>query len=280
MRLSTGSSRLDSSIRGGLPSGIIEISGGSASGKTTLGLSVLREAGLSGKLTGLIHLDGIPDKDYVAKVGPSETVVVVPEGGEVALELAYQLIKKGARAILIDTITSVEPRGYNPSFGERHYMDRKRLLFHALHHMRAEAYKRKCSIVCLNQIRTNIPTYGVRSPLDALFEDMSDMRIFLQRMSYETAYGELSNVEVAYKVNKSLLSKKGNKGTFTLWPDVGVDRGYELLMHLLNIGKIKRSGAYFISEEFGSIGPGYMSAADMVTENFGDYYSLINWRKR
>ena len=274
MRLSTGAFGLDCDLRGGLPSGVVELSGGGASGKTTLGLSILREAQSEGHCTGLIHLDGTPDKEYIQKVGPSDTVVIVPEGGEVAVESAYQLLRRGARAILIDTVTSVEPKGYNPRFGVRRYGDRHRLLYHGLSVLRREAYRRRCTIICLNQIRTDIRNFGFKSPLDSLFEDLCDLRLFLTRRSYETEYGKLANVKVAYRVKKSLSSKKESKGTFTLWPDVGVDRNYELLTYMTRVGILKRSGAYFIPKEGASLGPGYMTASEQVGERYTYYKDM------
>ena len=193
----------------------------------------------------------------------------------------YQLLRHGARAILVDTITSVEPREYNPKFGVRKYGHRYRLLYHGLSLLRKEAYRRRCVVVCLNQIRTDIRGYGFKSPLDSLFEDLCDLRLFLTRKSYGTEYGKLANVKVGYKVNKSLLSKSQSKGSFTLWPDVGVDRDYELLTHLVELGILKRSGAYFISEERGSLGPGYMAASDQIRESYDHYRSIIrNGRKK
>jgi hypothetical protein len=270
-RISTGVSSLDACLRGGLPSGIVEISGGDASGKTTLGLSILREAYLRGHTTGIVHLEGLPDKEYIGKVGPAATAVSVPVYGEEAMELVYQLVLKGAKAVLIDTITSVEPRDYNPDFWQRDIASRRRLLYHSLTHIRKLAYKRRCSVVCLNQIRCDLFTYGLKPPMNSLFEDLSDLRLSLTRRSYETEYGSLSKVLVGYKINKSLLSGNKKKGSFLLWPEVGVDRNYELLAYLLDIGKLKRSGAYFTSKHGHSLGPGYMTASEQIGEAHNYY---------
>jgi len=278
MRLNTGAYGLDVDLRGGIPSGIIEISGGDASGKTTLGLSILREAQLRGDLTGIVHLDGLPDKEYIYKVGPTETVVVIPERGEVALELVYQLLLRGAKAILIDTVTSVEPRNYNPRFGERDFAARHRLLYHGLSIIRQLAYKKRCSVICLNQIRTNIPSYSFKSPLDSLFQDLSDLRLFLKRKSYETEYGTLAKVSIGYKVNKSLLSTSQSKGSFTLWPEVGIDRNYELLYYLIKSGKLKKSGAYFVPASGRSLGPGYMTASEQIGGDYEHYRNLATYK--
>ena len=271
----TGVHSLDFDLNGGIRSGIVEISGAEASGKSTLALSIMREASLCGERVGIVCASGYPDPNYLSRAGPADAIVVSPHSGESSLESSYQLLRANVKVVVIDSVTSIYPSmSLIKDISREDYSARLRMLYHALTNLRKLAYKKRSVVVCVNEVRSRMFSRGVKSSSDSSFEDLSDLRIRLKRTSYSTEYGKLDRVNVGYKILKSLLSKPGKSGAFVMWPDVGIDRSYELLSELIKRETIKRSGAYFVTP-LGGLGPGYSTAAAQVSDRYDDFVNLL-----
>ena len=101
----TGSVTLDMALGvGGYPKGrIIEIYGPESSGKTTFALHAIAEAQKQGGVAAFIDAEHALDPRYAHALGVDVDNLIVsqPDTGEQALEIADQLIKSGAIAILV-----------------------------------------------------------------------------------------------------------------------------------------------------------------------------------
>src|SRR3990170_3755479 len=113
--ISTGCLPLDLALGvGGLPRGrIVEIYGPEASGKTTIGLSVIAEAQKAGGVAAFIDAEHALDPLWAQKIGVKldDLLISQPDTGEQALEIAESLIRSGGIDVLvIDSVAALVPR--------------------------------------------------------------------------------------------------------------------------------------------------------------------------
>src|SRR3989338_5045692 len=95
--ISTGALSLDLALGvGGMPRGrVVEIFGPESSGKTTLTLSVIREAQKRGGTAAFIDAEHAFDATYAIKLGVNlnDLLILQPDTGEQALEIAETLVR-------------------------------------------------------------------------------------------------------------------------------------------------------------------------------------------
>ena len=277
----TGICQLDESLRGGIPCGVSEIVGGDACGKTTLCLSVMREASIDGLPTVLIYTDGLPDKVYFSQAGPSDCVVVTPRFGEAAIEAAFSALRGGAKVVVIDSLTNLgtfTERNY--PVGSREPYGHKKLIYHGLSILREEALKREALVLTTSQLRIPIGALVLTpvSSSEGVINRLCSTRIRVRRSKMRTEYGELAYVKMEFSVFRSLSSPPGNKTYGFVFNQRGFDRSFELLRALIANDLIHQSGAYFTDPEGNNIGPGYYEAAKQIEQQFNKYWRLYGSR--
>ena len=111
----TGSIALDIALGiGGLPRGrIVEIYGPESSGKTTLTLHAIANAQKAGGICAFIDAEHAFDAEYAKKLGVDIDALLVsqPDTGEQALEIMDMLIRSGALdLVVVDSVAALVPR--------------------------------------------------------------------------------------------------------------------------------------------------------------------------
>ena len=276
MKYRTGIQQLDSTLSGGLPSGISEIFGEDSSGKSTLCFSVMREASLRGLPTSLIQSDGYPDAEYIKGCGVGNCVTVVPTHLESAFFAAHKLITSGVKVVVIDTLTNLEcSLDYeNLLVGERVKYAKSESVIGGLEILRELAKDRKALVIVVNQLRTPIGNLNPKptSALHKIMGKLTSTRIQTFRESERNEYGELYYAKIRFLIKKSVKSPPRAEAWGFLFNERGFDPGFELLRHLLYTGKLESAGSYFRLPDGSTIGPGYEEAAKQINEN------LESWR--
>ncbi|MGL5197311.1 MAG: recombinase RecA, partial [Chroococcales cyanobacterium] len=153
MRVETipsGALTLDLALGGGLPKGrVIEIYGPESAGKTTLALHALAEVQKAGGVAAFVDAEHALDPSYAAKVGVDieNLFVSQPDTGEMALEIADQLVRSAAvDLVVIDSVAALVPRAEiegqmgDPSIGLQ-----ARLMSHALRKITGNIGKSGCT---------------------------------------------------------------------------------------------------------------------------------------
>ena len=134
----SGSLLLDEALGvGGYPKGrIIEIYGPESSGKTTFALHAIAEAQKQGGVAAFIDAEHALDPRYAHAVGVDVDNLIVsqPDTGEQALEIADQLIRSGAIAILVvDSVAALVPKAeIDGDMGDAHVGIQARLMSQAM----------------------------------------------------------------------------------------------------------------------------------------------------
>ena len=273
----TGVCQLDEALAGGFPCGVSEIVGGDACGKTSLCLSVMREASLEDLPTVLIYTEGLPDKVYFSKAGPSDCVVVTPGFGEAAIEAGFSALVHGAKVVIIDSITNLG------TFTEMDYpivarepYGQKKLVFHGLKVLREEAIKREALVLVTSQLRTQIGALVQvpASSFEGIINNICSTRIKTRRAQVRTEYGELAYAKIEFSIFRSLSTPPGSKAYGFIFNQQGYNKNFELLRALIANGVFRKAGAYFTDPEGNNLGPGYQQALEQIGNNFNHYWEL------
>ncbi len=110
---STGSSKLDEVLGGGLPKGrIVEIYGPESAGKTTLALHAIAQIQKAGGTAAFIDAEHALDPAYAQAIGVdiNSLLVAQPDSGEAALEIVEQLTASNAvNLIVVDSVAVLTP---------------------------------------------------------------------------------------------------------------------------------------------------------------------------
>jgi len=267
----TGIGLLDALVPAGFRPGVLVLYGPSDSGVSTTGLTLLRTA--EPDPVGLIHLAGQPDSRWIQQAGPKEALIACPETGELAIEAAYRMLLNGVRVVVIDPLPAMAssasiaaPLGSYVPHADR------RLVEQGLHVLRATAKARGALVVVGNQIRWH-PEVGVRQFLYDTVDRHSDHRLHLFNLTYRTAYGRLAEQRIKATVEVANSRHLGDSVKFSIWPRKGVDRDYETLMLLTELGLLLRRGAWWRDPERDNLllGPGYRRATKRIRRDRDHY---------
>jgi len=160
--ISTGCLPLDLALGvGGVPRGrIIEIFGPEASGKTTIGLSIISQAQKHGGVAAFIDAEHALDPIWAKTLGVKldELLISQPDTGEQALEIAESLIRSGGVDVLvIDSVAALVPRAeIEGEMGDSMMGLQARLMSQALRKLTGVISKSKTVCIFTNQLRQKI----------------------------------------------------------------------------------------------------------------------------
>lgn len=172
--ISTGLFTLDLALGvGGLPKGrITEIYGPESSGKTTIALLAVAEAQKAGGICVFIDAEHALDPEYAKKLGVDTENLYVsqPDNGEQALEIAEELARSGAIAlIVIDSVAALVPRAeIEGEMGASHVGLQARLMSQGLRKLAGIVGKTKTVLIFINQLREKLAlSMALLKPLPA-----------------------------------------------------------------------------------------------------------------
>src|SRR5690554_5138153 len=158
----TGSLGLDVALGvGGYPRGrVIEIYGPESSGKTTLTLHAIAEAQKKGGIAAFIDAEHALDRAYAEKLGIDieNLIISQPDNGEQALEIADNLIRRGAvDIVVVDSVAALTPKSeIEGEMGDSKMGLHARLMSQALRKLTGSISKTNCTVIFINQLREKI----------------------------------------------------------------------------------------------------------------------------
>lgn len=157
----SGALTLDLALGGGYPKGrVIEIYGPESSGKTTLALHALAEVQKQGGNVALIDAEHAFDPVFAKHLGVDVDALYMcqPDSGEMALEVADQLIRSSAMdMIAVDSVAALVPRAeIEGEIGQLQVGAQARLMSGALRKIAGNASRHGCTIIFLNQLRQKV----------------------------------------------------------------------------------------------------------------------------
>ena len=188
----TGSIALDIALGiGGVPRGrIVEIFGPEASGKTTLTLSIIKQAQKKGGVAAFIDAEHAFDAVYAEKMEMNleELLISQPDTGEQALEITETLVRSNAvDLIVIDSVAALTPRAeIEGDMGDSHMGLQARLMSQAMRKLTSAISKSRTCVIFINQIRMKIGVmFGnpETTPGGRALKFYASVRIDLRRMA-------------------------------------------------------------------------------------------------
>ncbi len=271
----TGALALDLALGiGGLPRGrIVEIFGPESSGKSTLATHVVAEAQRNGGVCAYIDAEHAMDPVYAAAIGVNvdELLISQPDTGEQALEIADMLIRSGALDVLvIDSVAALVPRAeIEGEMGDTHMGLQARLMSQALRKLTGNLNKSRTIAVFINQLREKIGVmFGSpeTTPGGRALKFYSSVRLDIRRIESIKDGPEVVGNRVRVKVVKNKTAPPFKQAEFDIMYGKGISREGSVLDVGVELGIIKKSGAWF-TYEGEQLGQGRENVKNFLGEN-------------
>jgi recombination protein RecA len=271
----TGALALDLALGiGGLPRGrVVEIFGPESSGKSTLAMHVVAEAQRNGGVCAYIDAEHAMDPVYAAAIGVNvdELYISQPDTGEQALEIADTLISSSALdVVVIDSVAALVPRAeIEGDMGDPHMGLQARLMSQALRKLTHNLNKSRTICIFINQLREKIGVmFGSpeTTPGGRALKFYSSVRLDIRRVESIKDGTEMIGNRTRVKVVKNKVAPPFKQAEFDIMYGKGISREGSLLDVGVDLGIVKKSGAWF-TYEGEQLGQGRENAKQFFTEN-------------
>jgi recombination protein RecA len=271
----TGALSLDLALGiGGLPRGrIVEIYGPESSGKSTLAMHAVAEAQRNGGICAYIDAEHAMDPVYARAIGVNvdDLLISQPDTGEQALEIADMLIRSGALDVLvIDSVAALTPRAeIEGEMGDTHVGLQARLMSQALRKLTGTLSKSSTIAIFINQLREKIGVmYGSPevTPGGRALKFYSSVRLDIRRIEAIKDGADVVGNRTRVKVVKNKCSAPFKQAEFDIMYGKGISREGSLLDVAVDLGFVKKSGAWF-TYEGEQLGQGRENVKTFLIEN-------------
>jgi len=273
--VSTGALSLDLALGiGGLPRGrVVEIYGPESSGKSTLAMHVVAEAQRNGGTCAYIDAEHAMDPVYAKAIGVDvdDLLISQPDTGEQALEIADMLIRSGALDVLvIDSVAALVPRAeIEGEMGDAHVGLQARLMSQALRKLTGNLNRSRTIAIFINQLREKIGVmFGSpeTTPGGRALKFYSSVRLDIRRVESIKDGTEVVGNRVRVKVVKNKCAPPFRQSEFDIMYGRGISREGSLLDVAVDLGIVKKSGAWF-TYEGEQLGQGRENVKQFLADN-------------
>ena len=271
----TGSIALDAALGiGGLPRGrVIEIFGPESSGKTTLTLHAIANVQKQGGIAAFIDAEHAFDPEYAKKLGIDIDALLVsqPDTGEQALEIMDMLVRSGALdLIVVDSVAALVPRAeIEGEMGDSHMGLQARLMSQALRKITGALSSSKTTAIFINQLRDKIGVF-FGSPETTTggkaLKFYASVRMDIRRIETLKDGQEAVGNRTRVKVVKNKMAPPFKQAEFDILYGVGISREGSLLDMGVELGIVKKSGAWF-TYEGDQLGQGKENSRQFLIDN-------------
>ncbi len=213
------------------------------------------------------------DPVYAAAIGVNvdELLISQPDTGEQALEIADMLIRSGALDVLvIDSVAALVPRAeIEGEMGDTHMGLQARLMSQALRKLTGNLNKSRTIAVFINQLREKIGVmFGSpeTTPGGRALKFYSSVRLDIRRIESIKDGPEVVGNRVRVKVVKNKTAPPFKQAEFDIMYGKGISREGSLLDVGVELGIIKKSGAWF-TYDGEQLGQGRENVKNFLADN-------------
>lgn len=271
----TGALSLDIALGiGGVPRGrVVEIFGPESSGKTTLTLSIIKQAQRAGGQAAFIDAEHAFDSAYAKKIGINldELLMSQPDTGEQALEITETLVRSNAiDIIVIDSVAALTPRAeIEGDMGESHVGLQARLMSQALRKLTSAISKSKTCVIFINQLREKVGVmFGnpETTPGGRALKFYASVRLDLRRIASLKKDDQIVGNHIRASVVKNKVAPPFKKAEFDIFYDEGISYESSVISMAEGLGIITKSGSWLIYGDE-KLGQGLDNARSYLKEN-------------
>ncbi|HLY31071.1 MAG TPA: recombinase RecA, partial [Ktedonobacterales bacterium] len=271
----TGSIALDLALGvGGLPRGrVTEVYGPESSGKTTLCLHVIANAQRHGGICAIVDAEHALDAVYAERLGVSkdELLISQPDTGEQALEIVEMLVRSGAvDVVVVDSVAALVPRAeIEGEMGDAHVGLQARLMSQALRKLTGAINNSKTTVIFTNQIREKVGVmFGSpeTTPGGRALKFYASVRLEIRRIESIKVGQEVTGNRTRVKVVKNKVAPPFRTAEFDIMFNEGISREGGLIDIGLEMGIVKKSGAFFSTGET-RLGQGRENAKEFLRQH-------------
>jgi recombination protein RecA len=213
------------------------------------------------------------DPIYAKPIGVDidQLLISQPDTGEQALEIADMLVRSGAIDVLvIDSVAALTPRAeIEGEMGDSHVGLQARLMSQALRKLTANLNKTNTIAIFINQLREKIGVmFGSpeTTPGGRALKFYSSVRLDIRRIESIKDGTEVTGSRTRVKVVKNKVAPPFKQAEFDIMYGKGISREGSLLDMAVDMGIIKKSGAWF-TYDGEQLGQGRENAKNYLSEH-------------
>jgi recombination protein RecA len=236
-------------------------------------MHVVAEAQRNGGVCAYIDAEHAMDPVYAAAIGVNvdDLLISQPDTGEQALEITDMLIRSGALdVVVIDSVAALVPRAeIEGEMGDTHVGLQARLMSQALRKLTANLNRSNTICVFINQLREKIGVmFGSpeTTPGGRALKFYSSVRLDIRRIESIKDGAEITGNRTRVKVVKNKVAPPFKQAEFDIMYGKGISREGSLLDVGVELGIVKKSGAWF-TYEGEQLGQGRENAKTFLSEN-------------
>ena len=273
----TGSLSLDVSIGvGGIPRGkITEVFGSEGGGKTTLALSIVKNALKLGLRALYIDAENMLDygllKDMIGEnLNKDQLVILNPDTAEDAFNMIEMGLQSGDfELIILDSVGSLAPKKeQEDDFEDANVGLLARLVSKFLRRNSHVVSEKNIALVLLNQVRAKIGAYmaSFETPGGHALKHFTSLRISLSRGQEMKVGNKTVGIMTKFVIKKNKLSAPFRSYTIPIVFGKGIDTYSDTVDFCSMLGVVKKKGSYYKFEDT-TIGQGKLAAGDFLEKN-------------
>jgi recombination protein RecA len=236
-------------------------------------MHVVAEAQRNGGTCAYIDAEHAMDPVYASAIGVNvdELLISQPDTGEQALEITDMLIRSGALdVVVIDSVAALVPRAeIEGEMGDTHVGLQARLMSQALRKLTANLNRSNTICLFINQLREKIGVmFGSpeTTPGGRALKFYSSVRLDIRRIESIKDGAEITGNRTRVKVVKNKVAPPFKQAEFDIMYGKGISREGSLLDVGVELGIVKKSGAWF-TYEGEQLGQGRENAKTFLSEN-------------
>lgn len=274
-RLSTSIFELDDAIGGGIPRGrITEVYGKESGGKTTLALHVVAQAQKNGLNVAYLDMEYSLDPTYMAALGVDWDALILsqPDTTEEVFRVMHSLASTGdVSLIVVDSVAALASRQeFEGDYGDANVGSIARSMSAGLKKLNPLLAPSNTAILLINQLRSQIGVYSPQGPPPDIttggkaLKFYASLRLEINRTGPVKSGDNIIGAATKVKSTKNKTFSPYREATFDIIYGRGVSRGSSIIGKAVDLGIIKRSGAWYTDSQGESLGQGKPAVIDLL----------------